>query len=200
MTKVLLDYRFSQDPNSGSYVRNLARSLKSQKGIKLCLIMKPSEDLPEELEKLELIKRSKDPLSGAGYKELREAVKVLQPDLVHCPDISTPNLKGIAPDKTIPIVTTIYDLSPLLVKGVMPSFIKRATYSGLVQRAFNWSNALIVPSEQTYKSIQQFYPKLANDDLITLIPVSNGSGKSGADTDWNQVAKKTVQVYKCVLK
>ncbi|MCL2747017.1 MAG: glycosyltransferase, partial [Coriobacteriia bacterium] len=172
MMKVLLDYRMVTWSGIGRYSQELARALHERDDIELCLIKTKDNQLPIELTDVSYFDAGAHPLSSKGFRELRMATRSFVPDLLHCTHISTPNLKGLVSSegKKIPVVTTLHDLTPIIVDGVMPSFAKRAIYSGLNQRAVNWSSALITPSQHTIGDLEKYFPKIACP--ITAIPLA----------------------------
>jgi len=157
----------------GRYSRSLARALSERGDVELSLIAMQDIELPEQLAELQIITAQKHPLSSGGFREMRDAVIVTEPDIVHCTHITTPNLKNAFRKMSAPpIITTLHDLTPLLVQGVMPSLAKRAVYSGLNQRSIAWSKAIITPSEHTKDDIEKFFPKAISEGQITAIPLA----------------------------
>jgi len=172
--KILFDYRMATWSGIGRYSRSLARALHKRDDIELCLIAMTGNILPDDFCDLQIIQADKHPLSAGGFRELRNAAAKVKPDVVHCTHITTPNLKGVmrSDGRTPPIVTTMHDLTPLLIDDVMSSLMKRAAYSGLNQRSLNWSKAVITPSEHTKSDIERFFPRAVSEGLITVIPLA----------------------------
>ncbi|MCL2525963.1 MAG: glycosyltransferase family 4 protein [Coriobacteriia bacterium] len=165
--KVLFDYRMATWSGIGRYSQGLALALQGRDDVELSLVtMKGDPAPPPALADAPVYPASKHPLTGGGYRELRNAVMASGADILHCTHISTPNLKGL----NVPIVTTMHDLTPLIVTDTMPSFAKRAIYTGLNQRATTWSSAIITPSEHTAKDIMKLFPRTRCP--ITAIPLA----------------------------
>jgi len=180
--KVLFDYRMATWSGIGRYSQSLALALAQRDDVDLGLVV-AQDDLeknivPEPLMQLPLFKASAHPLIAKGFREIRAVVREFNPDLVHCTHISTPNLKGVRTNagKQVPVVTTLHDVTPLIVDGVMPSFAKRVIYSGLNQRALNWSDALITPSQHTVDDLRRFFPQFKTP--ISVIPLAADELKS----------------------
>ena len=171
--KVLLDYRMTTWSGIGRYSRSLALALSERSDVRLCLIKMVGESLPDALSDVQAVDATRNPLSSGGFREMREAVIETVPDVVHCTHITTPNLIKALPGGLIPpIVTTMHDVTPLLIKGVMPSFAKRAVYSGLNNRAVNWSRAIVTPSKHSKSDVEKFFPRAKNLDMVTAIPLA----------------------------
>ena len=166
---ILFDYRMASWSGIGRYSTGLAMALAQRDDVNLSLVVMADDPLPKALAGLELHPCSKHPLSTGGFRELRDATLCSGADLLHCAHISTPNLRA-GKQQPIPIVTTLHDLTPLIIRGVMPSLAKRAVYSGLNSRAIDWSSALITPSQHTAHDIERLFPKSA--DKLTAIPLA----------------------------
>ena len=163
--KVVLDYRMFSWSGIGRYSQGLALALARRDDLELSLICELGATLPNELAQLPRFEATAHPLNAKGFRELLFAVRDLDADLLHCVHISTPR-----PKAKVPIVTTLHDLTPLLVGGVMPSIFKRAAYSALNSRAVSDSSAIITPSQHTAADVAKFFPKSAGK--ITTIPLA----------------------------
>jgi glycosyltransferase involved in cell wall biosynthesis len=96
-------------------------------------------------------------------RELSRIARNVNPDLLHCTHISTPR-----PKVAVPLVTTLHDLTPLIIEGTMPSKLKQRVYRGLNKRAVKNSAALITPSTHTANDVESFFPAAAGK--IHVVP------------------------------
>jgi len=110
---------------------------------------------------------SASPFSLRGMRELGSVVDREQPDIVHCLHFPTPL------PVTVPLVVTLHDLTPLIVPGVIPSWVRRMAYQGLNQRAARVADAIVVPSEHTEADVLRLLPQAAGKTHVTLEAVDD---------------------------
>ncbi len=174
---LLLDARMAQWSGIGRYTRGLVGALSeltASEQLRLTLITAPGQDVFGRRLNVEKVMAHKPPLSMAGLRELSKLTQRVAPDLLHCVHISTPR-----PKVSIPVITTLHDLTPLVIEDTMPSAAKRRVYRWLNKRAVQNSAQLITPSLHTAHDVQRFFPKA--EGKITIVPEAaddfSGQGK-----------------------
>lgn len=160
----LIDCRMAQWSGIGRYTRGLVRGLDATGDVELTLLTARDDDplLPESGDRVTVVRASASPLSFAGMREFSSAIRAARPDVAHCPHIPTP----LSSD--VPLVVTVHDLIPLLVRGVMPSPVRRRVFRFLVGRAVRRARCVIVPSHSTARDLERMFPDGA--DRIAVIP------------------------------
>jgi glycosyltransferase involved in cell wall biosynthesis len=84
---------------------------------------------------------------------LGDTARSLRPDVTHCLHFPTPV------PALHPLVTTLHDLTPLLVAGVMESGARRWVYRRLNERAVRIADALVTPSAHTARDVERVFPR-----------------------------------------
>jgi len=164
---ILIDARMAAWSGIGRYSRGLIYGLLQlppEERPKLTLIVAPNQKyFSERRHPIQLVTAGKPPLSLAGLRELSRITRRLEPDVLHCTHISTPR-----PHTKTPLVTTLHDLTPLIIEDSMPKASKRRVYRWLNARAVKRSQALIAPSYHTADDLARFFPAAA--DKLHVIP------------------------------
>ena len=151
----------------GRYTRGLVSGLlqlAEVEDLQLTLVVAPHQrHFSERRSPLQLVTAGKPPLSLGGLREIARTARDVSPDVLHCTHISTPR-----PATPVPLVTTIHDLTPLVVEDSMPSAARRRVYRSLNARAVKRSAALIVPSQATAGDVATYFPPSA--EKLHVIP------------------------------
>ncbi|MCL2332031.1 MAG: glycosyltransferase family 4 protein [Actinomycetia bacterium] len=164
---ILIDARMAAWSGIGRYSRGLVYGLLQlppEEGVRLTLLVASGQKyFSARRHPIHLITADKPPLSLAGLRELSQIAHRVSPDVLHCTHISTPR-----PRVKYPLVTTLHDLTPLIIEDVMSQKSKRRVYRWLNVRAVKHSQVLIAPSHQTARDIESFFPAAA--EKLAVIP------------------------------
>jgi len=136
--------------------------LSREKNLTLTLIVAPHQkDFSARRQKIQVIALRKDPHSSAGQRELSRIVRRLAPDVLHCAEPTTPR-----PRVKIPLVTTLHDLTPLVIENTLSKTSERRAYRKRNARAVKRSQVLIAPSHCTASDIERFFPAAAGKLVV----------------------------------
>lgn len=153
-TRVLLDCRMAYWSGVGRYTRGLVRALAALDRFDLVLVgMVGEEPVVADSEHVTHATARSNPISLGGGRELSQIIERHRPQLIHCLHFPTPSRVEY------PLVTTVHDLTPLVVPGVMPSLLRRAVYRYMNGRAVTRSGRIITPSEATARDILRIFPR-----------------------------------------
>ena len=174
---LLIDARLAAWSGIGRYSRGLVYGLLQlppEENLQLTLIVAPGQKyFSARRHPIQLITAGKPPLSLGGLRELAQITRRVAPDLLHCTHISTPR-----PRVETPLVTTLHDLTPLIIEDSMPQASKRRVYRWLNARAVKHSQALIAPSRHTAADLERLFPAAA--EKLQVIPEAADDFVSGA--------------------
>ena len=179
--RVLLDCRMAFWSGVGRYTVGLTRALAKREDVQLTIAVgrvnrnSPSAAMPilppELASHVTAYVASGHPFSPAGAFDFGRIVRKVAPDVTHCLHFPTP-----FPARR-PLVVTIHDLSPLLVPGLMPSFVKRAVYRAWNVRAVRVASRIIVDAAFTVGEIERVFPNSAG--RITSVAIAADDFSSG---------------------
>ena len=172
--RVVFDCRMATWTGVGRYTTGLARALAAIGGIELVQVTADGEQPPvppgpqeDKTGETTVVPRSRatsgHPFSPAGAMEFARVVREIEPDVTHCTHFPTP---FPAPR---PLVVTMHDLAPLLVRGVMPSRMRRIAYRWWNRRAVQVADHIITDATFTVGEIESVFPSAAG--RITPIPL-----------------------------
>jgi len=170
--RVLLDCRMAYWSGVGRYTVGLTRALAAREDLEIVIVVgRVNLNSPAAAEPIlppELARRvtayvvSGHPFSPAGAFDFGRIIRKAAPDVTHCLHFPTP-----IPAQR-PLAVTMHDLSPLLVPGLMPSFVKRAVYRAWNARAVRVASRIIVDTAFTVGEIERVFPSA----IGRVIPVA----------------------------
>jgi alpha-1,3-rhamnosyl/mannosyltransferase len=162
--RVLLDCRMATWSGIGRYSTGLARAL-ARAGVEIVQVVEEGATPP--VPDAEWIPARKHAFYPTGGLELGAIVGRVAPDLTHCLHVPTP-----VPARH-PLVVTIHDLTPLVVRGVMPSEVRRAAYRFWNFRATGEADRILANSNATKADILRLYPHAAGIVNVILHAVDD---------------------------
>lgn len=166
--KVALEARALAAPGGGvkTYVENLSRELKGFEDIEMSLFTeRPGVDilLPWWLE-----------------VQVPRAVKAMSPDLVHFTKAAVPRRVGF------PVVTTIYDLIPVLLPQSQ-KWYGRWMWPVALKRAASLSDQIITISESSKRDIMRLFGVDSEKITVTPLAVDTSFFKPGSEADIEKI-------------
>ncbi len=170
--RIGLDARAIRDhfPGIARYVYNLARALPAQlDGDRLALLINADQptsryDLAAlgRLPGVEVVTLAAPPLSLREHVELPLAARRLRLDALHAPYYVRPYAMPV------PVVTTLYDVTPTRYPEYLPSRRARAAYDAMTHLALGTSAALLTLSASARDDLVALYK--ARPERITVTP------------------------------
>ena len=185
MIRVLLDCRMQDWTGVGRYTVGLTRALARRDDVEIVQVVLGDAEPPAEGD---VLRASKPVLSFAGGRELGRLARAAQPDVVHCLQYPTPR------PTWHPLVVTLHDLSPIIVYGTMPSFLKRRVYRSWNRRAVSVADALIADSTHTAHDVAVHLG--ADRSRIDVVPLATDDFADGSvDSLPPRLAELAAQSY-----
>ncbi|NTW28720.1 MAG: glycosyltransferase family 4 protein [Coriobacteriia bacterium] len=161
---VLLDCRMATWTGVGRYTMGLVRALAARGDIEITQVVAPNVRPPvAAYQGAHTVIAAKHPFGLAGAREFGRIAASVAPDVTHCLHFPTPT------PVPHPLVVTMHDLTPLLLKGVMPSPFKRAVYRYWNNRAVKSADRIITDATFTIGEIERVFPAAAS--RVVAIPL-----------------------------
>ncbi|MBC7266805.1 MAG: glycosyltransferase family 4 protein [Coriobacteriia bacterium] len=174
--RVAIDCRMAGWSGVGRYTRGLVRALAKRGDVEVVQVLAP-EMAP--LADAGAVVAHGHPFSPAGAAGLARALTASGADVAHCAHFPTP-LRA-----KMPLVVTIHDLIPLRVPESMPRRTARAAYRAMVARAVRMADAIVVPSAQTARDLEAYWPQAAPKTRVVPLAADDFvEGPHGALPRW----------------
>jgi alpha-1,3-rhamnosyl/mannosyltransferase len=175
--RVLLDCRMATWGGIGRYCQGLVRALAQLPGLELVQMAAPGSLVP--VPEAEVVTAARHPFSVGGAIEFGRIARRVTPDVTHALHFPVPL------PAAHPLVVTIQDLTPLLVRGVMPSAAKRAVYRYKLRRAITVADRVLTPSQRTAEDVVAFVQSARGKVRPVLLAADDfTSGTVGELPEW----------------
>ena len=154
MMRILLDCRMADWSGVGRYTTGLVRALAARGDLELIQVVAAGGSAP--VPGAQVVYATAHPFTPAGGLEFGRIARRVAPDVTHCLHFPTP---VPAPH---PLVVTVHDLTPLVVKGAMPVFPHGMGYRVWTSRMARTADRVITDASFTAREVARFFPNLAH--------------------------------------